>query len=153
MSSKKHLEFVSEHRHSLILLCMCPDTTVYVSSYCYVCVLILLHMCPHTATYMSSYHCSCVLMFCFFCAGTRMTWPFYTAMRSFSTTRSTTLSRHTLRMLYTCGNTLRMLYTCGILYACSTSLLCALIRYACSTHAVLVWYALLYATQTLLMLY
>ena len=37
----------------LILLCMRPHTAIYASSYCYVCVLILLHMCPHTAIYVS----------------------------------------------------------------------------------------------------
>jgi hypothetical protein len=43
----------------LMLLYLCPHTAVYVSSYCYVCVLILLYvcvlmllyMCPHTAMY------------------------------------------------------------------------------------------------------
>ncbi len=34
---------------------VCPHTAMYVSSYCYICVLILLYMCPHTAVYMSSY--------------------------------------------------------------------------------------------------
>jgi hypothetical protein len=29
---------------------------IYVSSYCFICVLILLHMCPHTSTYVSSYY-------------------------------------------------------------------------------------------------
>ena len=27
---------------------MCPHTTMYVSSYCYICVLTVLCMCPHT---------------------------------------------------------------------------------------------------------
>ena len=27
---------------------MCPHTTIYVSSYCYICVLIVLYMCAHT---------------------------------------------------------------------------------------------------------
>jgi hypothetical protein len=35
----------------LNLLCVCPHTTMCVSSYYYICVLILLYMCPHT-TYM-----------------------------------------------------------------------------------------------------
>ena len=41
----------------LILLYMCPHTTIYVTSYYYICVLILLcalillHMCPETAIY------------------------------------------------------------------------------------------------------
>ena len=35
--------------------CMCPHTTIYVSSY--YCVLILLYMCPHTT--VSSYYCMC----------------------------------------------------------------------------------------------
>jgi hypothetical protein len=30
------------------LLCLCPHTAIYVSSYCCACVLILLYMCPHT---------------------------------------------------------------------------------------------------------
>jgi hypothetical protein len=35
---------------------MCPHTTIYVSSYYYICVLILLHTCPHTTTYVSAYY-------------------------------------------------------------------------------------------------
>jgi hypothetical protein len=35
-------------------LYMCPHTTIYVSSYCYICVLIQVYMCPHTAMYLSS---------------------------------------------------------------------------------------------------
>ncbi len=31
----------------LMLLCMCPHTTIYVSSYCYICVLILLYVSSH----------------------------------------------------------------------------------------------------------
>ncbi len=31
---------------------MCPHTTIYVSSYYYICVLILLYMCPHTTIYV-----------------------------------------------------------------------------------------------------
>jgi hypothetical protein len=75
----------------LILLYMCPHTTIYVSSYysyahrgqalfkplyiqhiCvillhvssyyYICVLILLYMCPHTTIYVSSYYYICVLI-------------------------------------------------------------------------------------------
>jgi hypothetical protein len=138
---------------------MCPHTAAHVSSYCYIyvlmllssycyiCVLILLHMRPHVF---------------FFGAGTRVTWPFYTAMRSFSTTRSATLSRHTLRMLYchisrACAayacliwhtlsrHTLRMLYQCGILCACSTHVAYAahalhMGQYA--THALHIWHTL-----------
>jgi hypothetical protein len=33
---------------------VCPHTAVYVSSYCYMCVLILLYMSAHTAVYVSS---------------------------------------------------------------------------------------------------
>jgi hypothetical protein len=33
---------------------------LYVSSYCYICVLTLLYMCPHTAIYVSSYCNTCV---------------------------------------------------------------------------------------------
>jgi hypothetical protein len=40
---------------------MCPHTAIYVSSYCYVCVLILLYMCPHTAIYVSSYCYRCTI--------------------------------------------------------------------------------------------
>ena len=50
----------------LILLYMCPHTTIYVSSCYYLCVLILLYMCPRTAIYVlicvSSYCCICVLI-------------------------------------------------------------------------------------------
>ncbi len=35
---------------------MCRHTTIYVSSYYYICVLILLNMCPHTTIYVSSYY-------------------------------------------------------------------------------------------------
>ena len=37
-----------------ILLYMRPHTTIYVSSYYYICVRILPYMCPHTAVYLSS---------------------------------------------------------------------------------------------------
>jgi hypothetical protein len=41
----------------LLLLYMCPHAAIYVSSYCYtaISVLILLYMCPHTAIHVSSY--------------------------------------------------------------------------------------------------
>ena len=43
-----------------------PNTYIllYVSSYCYICVLILLYMCPHPTIYMSSYHYICIPHFC-----------------------------------------------------------------------------------------
>jgi hypothetical protein len=41
-------------------ICDCISC-VYVSSYCYICVLILLCACPHTAIYVSSYCHMCVL--------------------------------------------------------------------------------------------
>ncbi len=55
---------------------VCPLTTMYVSSYYYICVLILLYMCPHiticvsscyymcphTTMYVSSYYYVCVLI-------------------------------------------------------------------------------------------
>jgi hypothetical protein len=34
-------------------------STIYVSSYYYMCVLILLYMCPHTAIYVSTYYYLC----------------------------------------------------------------------------------------------
>jgi hypothetical protein len=45
----------------LMLLRMCPHTTVDVSSYYYIFVLILLHMCPLTATLLSTYCYICDL--------------------------------------------------------------------------------------------
>ena len=50
-----------------ILLCMCPRTTIHVSSSCNICVHcmcvpILLYMCPHTTIYVSSYCNICVLI-------------------------------------------------------------------------------------------
>ena len=45
----------------LILPYMCPHTTRYVSSTLYICVLILLYMCPHTSIHVSSYCYKCVL--------------------------------------------------------------------------------------------
>ncbi len=41
---------------------MCVRILLYVSAYCYMCVLMLLYMCPHTATYVSSYCYICVLI-------------------------------------------------------------------------------------------
>ncbi len=38
-------------------------TTLYLSSYCYICVLILLYMCPHTTICLSSYHCICLALY------------------------------------------------------------------------------------------
>ena len=46
----------------LMLLCMCPHTSIYVSSCYYICVLMLLYMCPHTSIYVSSYYYICVRM-------------------------------------------------------------------------------------------
>jgi hypothetical protein len=46
----------------LILLYMCPHTTIHVPSYCYTCVLILPYMCLHTATHVPSYCYTCVLI-------------------------------------------------------------------------------------------
>ena len=69
---------------------MCPDTTLYVSSCCYMCrltpiyvsvlllvqnrasydympVLVLLHICPHTTIYLSSYYYLCVLILLYMC--------------------------------------------------------------------------------------
>ena len=43
-----------------------PHTAIYVSSYCYICVLILLYMCPHTTAYVFPYPLYmyiCVLIF------------------------------------------------------------------------------------------
>jgi hypothetical protein len=46
---------------------ICPHTTIFVSSYCYICVLVLLYMClhitmcPHTFMYVSSGHFACQL--------------------------------------------------------------------------------------------
>ncbi len=55
---------------------MCPHTAVYVSSYCYVCVLMLLYMCLHTAIYVSLYcyivcPSVCVLILLYMCPHTR----------------------------------------------------------------------------------
>jgi len=49
---------------ALILLYMCPHTTVHVSSYYYICVLILQNECPHTATHWSplAYYTICALI-------------------------------------------------------------------------------------------
>ena len=52
---------------------MCTDTTIYVSSYYYVCVLKLLYvssyyyMCPHTTLQVSSHYCICVLILLYIC--------------------------------------------------------------------------------------
>jgi hypothetical protein len=47
---------------------MCPHTTMYVSSYHYICVRIPLYMCPHTTIYVSSYHYICVRIPLYTCA-------------------------------------------------------------------------------------
>jgi hypothetical protein len=39
-------------RQSALALHVCPHTAMYVSSYCYMCVLILLYICSHSAMYM-----------------------------------------------------------------------------------------------------
>ena len=41
--------------HSCVLILMCHQTATFLSSDCYICVLILLYMCPHTTIYVSSY--------------------------------------------------------------------------------------------------
>jgi len=52
---------------------MRPHTTMYVSSYCYMCVRILLYlssdyyMCPHTPIYVSAYSYMCVLILLYMC--------------------------------------------------------------------------------------
>ena len=57
--------------HTPVPLCMCPRTSIYVSSYSYICVLmqvglvagrILVHLCPRTSAYVSSYSYICVLV-------------------------------------------------------------------------------------------
>ena len=46
----------------------CTSTLLYVSSNCYICVLILLHMCPHTTIYLaSSYYHIRVLILLYMC--------------------------------------------------------------------------------------
>ncbi len=47
---------------------------MYVSSYCYICVLILLYMCPHTAMYVSSYCYVCVLILLYICVLMPLCW-------------------------------------------------------------------------------
>jgi hypothetical protein len=63
----------------LMLLYMCPHTTICVSSHYCICVLILLYMCPHTtAVYLaphtticvSSHYCICVLTLLYMCPHT-----------------------------------------------------------------------------------
>ncbi len=41
---------------------VCPQTTVYMSSYYYICILRLLYMCPNTNVFVSSLNYICVLM-------------------------------------------------------------------------------------------
>ncbi len=56
----------------LILLYMCPHTTIYASSYYHICFLILLYLCPHTTIYVSSYYYICVLILVYMCSHTTM---------------------------------------------------------------------------------
>ncbi len=51
----------------LILLCMCPHTAICVSSYYYTFVLILLCMCPHTTIYVSAYYYKYVSSYYYIC--------------------------------------------------------------------------------------
>jgi hypothetical protein len=53
----------------LILLYMCPHTTIYVSSHYYICVLILLYMCPQYY-YMCPHTTICVLILLYMCPHT-----------------------------------------------------------------------------------
>jgi hypothetical protein len=73
---KEDLNVVISHNVSsycyicvLILLYMCPHTTIYVSSYYFICVLILPYVCPHTA-YVSSYCYIYVLILLYVCPHT-----------------------------------------------------------------------------------
>jgi hypothetical protein len=52
----------SSHTCVLILLYVCPHTTIYVASYSYICVLILLYKCLHTPIYVSAYYFTCGLI-------------------------------------------------------------------------------------------
>jgi len=49
---------------------MRPHSTLYVSSYYYICVLILLYMRPHTTIYVSSFYYICVLILLYMCPHT-----------------------------------------------------------------------------------
>jgi hypothetical protein len=55
-----------------IQLYICPHTTIYVSSYCYISVRMLLYMCPHTAIYLSACYYICVLTLLYVCPLTNM---------------------------------------------------------------------------------
>ena len=60
--------YVSSHYHIFVLiLYVCPHTSICVSSHDYICALILLYMCPHTAIYVSSYCYICVLALLYVC--------------------------------------------------------------------------------------
>jgi TPR repeat protein len=69
-----HTKYVSSCYYIcvLILLYMCPHTTVDVSSHTFICVLILLHMCPHTPSYVCTHYYVCVLIHLYLCAHTTM---------------------------------------------------------------------------------
>ena len=56
-----------QRRGVLILLHMCPHTTMYVSSHYYIYVLILPYMCPRTTIYVSSHYYVCVLILPYIC--------------------------------------------------------------------------------------
>ena len=45
-----------------VLSCVCPQTTVCLSSYYCMCFVILLYVCRHTTVDVSSYYCRCVLI-------------------------------------------------------------------------------------------
>jgi hypothetical protein len=58
------LPLLYHHSHICLLLYVCTHTTIYVSSYSYICVLILLYMCPHSiCIYVSSYSTTYVSSF------------------------------------------------------------------------------------------
>ena len=70
---------------SRILLYMCLHTRwvlilLYVSSYYHICVLILIYVCPHTTIHVSSYYYTCVLILLYMCPHTTMSSYYYIEM-------------------------------------------------------------------------
>jgi hypothetical protein len=108
---------------------MCPHTAIYVSSYCYICVLILRYMCPHTATrvlilypYVSSYsHATrclaiCVLIPLYMCPNTAIYVSSYSrATRRLAIYVSPYPCICVLILLYTCPHTLSV---CVLILSC-----------------------------------
>ncbi len=121
---------------------MCPHPAIYVSSYCYVCVLILLCMCPHTAMYVSacpeSSRYSCVCYVCvriLLCVCPLATICVSACSETITISLSLSLSR-SLRAAGTAVYAVCAIYVSSILlYMCPHTAICVLKLLYVSSHS------------------